>query len=319
MEASTSAGLLVDEAALEQAPNLDLSKFAFVVLSDPGELESDVARKFRAYVEKGGGVMVAAGINTARAGAIPVTAAKVSGGNMAQAAGEVDAQHPALVEVGRFDNVQFQRCVLVQPNASAKVLAKFADGSPLLIEERVGEGRVLTLATMLDNSNGDFPLHASYVPFVVQSGLYLAGASDIPSSVAVGTPATLRHTKSETTAADVVGPDGKHELGLADASKAMTFDLAQAGFYEVQSASGRRALLAVHADRRESDLTVIPDETLDLWRNTGGKAPVEKTTGGQKLTAPWSLWRYVLMLVLLAACVESVFASRYLKEEREAT
>jgi hypothetical protein len=134
----------------------------------------------------------------------------------------------------------------------------------------------------------------------------------------VGTPATLRYAKSETTAADVVGPDGKHELPLSDASKAMTYDLAAAGFYEVQSANGRRSLLAVHADRRESDLTTIPDETLDLWRNTGSKTPAEKTGKEMSSTSPWSLWRYVLLLVLIAACVESVFASRYLKEEREA-
>jgi hypothetical protein len=318
MESSSSAGLLVDQAPLEQASNIDLTKFVFVVLSDPGELESDVARKMQSYVEKGGGLFVAAGLDTTRSGAIPVTGEKVSPSNAAQAEGDVDTQHPALAEAGRFDNVEFLRSALVQPNAGAKVIAKFADGSPLLLEERVGEGRVLTLAAMLDSSNSDFPLHASYVPFVVQSGLYLAGASDVPSSVVVGSPATLRHTKSEMTAADVVGPTGKHELALSDASKAMTFSLTQAGFYEVQSASGRRSLMAVHADRRESDLTTIPDETLDLWRNTGSKTPVEKTAAGKSSVTPWSLWRYVLLLVLLAACVESVFATRYLKEQREA-
>jgi hypothetical protein len=318
LESSTNAGLFVDLAPLEQAPNLDLTKFVFVVLSDPGELESDVARKIRSYVEKGGGVLIAAGINTVRNGTVPITSERLSIGNGGQTAGEVDAQHPALAGTGRFENVRFIDSVRVQPNSSAKVLAKFADGAPLLLEERIGEGRVLTLAAMLDNSTNDFPLHASYVPFVVQSGLYLAGASDVLSSVVVGSPATLRHAKSETTAADVVGPDGKHELSLSDASRAMTFDLSQAGFYEVQSANGRRSLLAVHADRRESDLTTIPDETLDLWRNTGSVSPVRNTATGQTLTTPWSLWRYVLLLALLAACVESLFAVRYLKQEREA-
>jgi hypothetical protein len=317
MESSTSAGLLVDLAPLEQAANLDLNKFVFVVLSDPGDLETGLAHKLRAYVEKGGGLFIAAGIDTARNGVLPVTGAKVSGGNTAQGVGEVDAQHPALAEVGRFENVQFLSSLRVQANPAAKVIAKFADGSPLFLEERVGEGRVLSLAGMLDSSNSDFPLHASYLPFVVQSGLYLAGASDNPSSVLVGTPSVLRHSKTETSAADVIGPTGKHELPLGDAAKAMTFSLNQAGFYEVQSASGRRALMAVHADRRESDLTVIPDETLVLWRNTGSMAGADQTAATQSLSAPWSLWRYVLLLVLIAACVESVFASRYLKEERE--
>jgi hypothetical protein len=317
IESSMSAGLLVDLAPLEEVSNLDLSKFVFVVLSDPGELQSGVASKLRAYVTKGGGLFIAAGIDTARCGEIPLTGDKVSGNNMAQGAGEVDAQNPAMAEVGRFENVQFLSSLRVQPGEGAKVMAKFADGSPLFLEERVGEGRVLTFAGMLDNSNSDFPLHASYLPFVVQSGLYLAGASDNPSSVPVGTPVTLRHSRTEATAADVIGPTGKHELALGDAAKAMAFNLSEAGFYEVQSASGKRSLLAVHPDRRESNLTVIPEDTLVLWRNTGSIAPADQTAAAPVLTAPWSLWRYVLLLVLFAACVESVFASRYLKEERE--
>jgi hypothetical protein len=317
MESSTSAGLLVDLAPLEEVANLDLSKFVFVVLSDPGELQTAAAGKLRAYVTKGGGLFIAAGIDTARCGEIPLTGAKVSGNNMSQGVGEVDTQNPAVAEAGRFENVQFLSSLRVQPSVGAKLIAKFADGSPLFMEQRIGEGRVLTFAGMLDNSNSDFPLHASYLPFVVQSGLYLAGASDIPSSVLVGTPATLRHSRTETAAADVIGPTGKHELALGDAAGATTFNLSEAGFYEVQSANGRRSLLAVHPDRRESDLTTIPAETLILWRNTGSMAPADQTAAAQRSIAPWSLWRYVLLLVLIAACVESVFASRYLREERE--
>ena len=101
---------------------------------------------------------------------------------MAQGVGEVDAQNPAVAEAGRFENVQFLYQLAAAAACNAKVMAKFADGSPLFLEERIGEGRVLTFAGMLDNSTSDFPLHASYLPFVAQSGLYLAGASDNASS-----------------------------------------------------------------------------------------------------------------------------------------
>lgn len=318
MEASSNAGLLVDLAQMEQAQNIDLTKFVYVVLSDPGELGSGFAARLRSYVENGGGVLVASGLDTVRCGCLPITGERISGGNGSQAAGQVDEQHPALIGVGHFDNVQFLSTPRLTPNANARVLARFADASPLLMEDRVGEGRVLTFAAMLDTSASDFPLHASYVPFVVQTGLYLAGGSDVPSSVAVGTPALLRHGKSETTAADVIGPEGKHELSLSDASKAMSYNLDRAGFYEVHSATGRRSLLAVHADRRESDLATIPDETLELWRNTGSNAAAAKSAAGETAMAPWSLWRYVLLFALIAACVESLFASRYLKAQREA-
>jgi hypothetical protein len=113
----------------------------------------------------------------------------------------------------------------------------------------------------------------------------------------------------------VVGPDGKHELGIGEAAKALSFGLLKEGFYEVQRASGRRSLEAVHADRRESDLSQIPAETLDLWRNTGS-SQTAATGGVEQQTVPWSLWRYVLAVALAAAIVESIFATRYLKERQ---
>jgi hypothetical protein len=160
-------------------------------------------------------------------------------------------------------------------------------------------------------------LHTGFLPFVAQTGRFLAGAEDTPSSVVAGTAVTLRRTRDESTAADVVGPDGRHELSLAESTRALSFDLNQNGFYEVQRANGQRQLLAVHADRRESDLTAVPPETLDLWRNTGSTAVATKPGNVAAETRPWSLWRYVMILVLIAALVESLFASRYLRQERQ--
>jgi hypothetical protein len=155
----------------------------------------------------------------------------------------------------------------------------------------------------------------------VQTGAYLSGADDAVSSVAVGTPAKLRRTNAQATAADVIGPDGKHRLTLAEATRAMSYDLNRAGFYEVHPANGHRVLMAVNADRRESDLTQIPAETVALWRNTGKSADqpgtlTDKPETGQQ-TVRWSLWRYFLALVLIAAIIESVFSSRYLREGRQ--
>jgi hypothetical protein len=97
----------------------------------------------------------------------------------------------------------------------------------------------------------------------------------------------------------------------------MNFALLKDGFYEVQRADRRRLLVAVHADRRESDLRPVPGETLELWRNTGNNSAAAETVSEQRQTVPWSLWRYVMLLVLLAALVESIFARRYLKGERQ--
>jgi hypothetical protein len=77
-------------------------------------------------------------------------------------------------------------------------------------------------------------------------------------------------------------------------------------------------LMAVHADRRESDLRKVPNDTLELWRNTGSTAVEAKAGAPSTETRPFSLWRYFMAVVIVAALVESVFGSRYLKEAAQA-
>jgi hypothetical protein len=112
-------------------------------------------------------------------------------------------------------------------------------------------------------------------------------------------------------------PDGKHQLSLAESTSALSFDLDRQGFYEVQPANGPRQLVAVHTDRRESDLTKIPNDTLELWSHTGDGVATPNAATVQSQTRPWSLWRYVLLLAVAAALIESFFASGYLREAKQ--
>ena len=317
MESANDTGLIVDAEAVELAARDDLSKFAYVVLSDIGDPGDQLARALDDYVRRGGSVLIGLGEKSANYGRVPLVGDRFTDVHEMQGAGFVDSQHPALAGVTHFDNAQFADWMQFSSKPGARILAKLANGSALLIEESMGEGRLLIFASSLDNSMNDFPLHASYVPFVAQTGRYLAGGDETASSVVAGTPVALRRTREQGTAADIIGPDGRHELSISEGTQALTFDLPHAGFYEVQRADGRRLLMAVHADRRESDLTNIPAETLTLWRNTGNTAVEAQPATMERQTQAWSLWRYALLLVLAAALMESVFASRYLRQERQ--
>jgi len=60
-------------------------------------------------------------------------------------------------------------------------------------------------------------------------------------------------------------------------------------------AGGRREIVAVNPDRRESDLEAIPAETLELWRNTGGGAAAPRAGTGAGEPGGWSsggTWRW---------------------------
>jgi hypothetical protein len=108
-------------------------------------------------------------------------------------------------------------------------------------------------------------------------------------------------------------------LSLKEAASAQSFQVTRAGFYDVHRANGKQELVAVHPDRRESNLAVIAKEDLDLWRNTGkGVGPEPTGAPGDPQSHPRSLWRYALFVLLLIALTESLFAARYLSLEKDA-
>jgi hypothetical protein len=315
LDASPETGLRVQPESMGQVSDLDLSQYALVVLNNPRDLSEQATQRLTDYLTKGGSLLIAVGPATAQSGVVPIAGNQLSPTARVQGAAETVAD-PLLA--GTFDNVQFVATPHIDTKPTERILARFADGSPLLIEQTHGEGRLLIFASTLDNSTSDFPIHASFLPFVDATSSYLSGAGINPSSMVVGGAITLRQSKNQSATADVIGPDGKHEIPLSDATRIMTFNPPREGFYEVHPASGKHLLVAAHADRRESNLTKVPADTLILWRNTSRGSAVASESGPAVTKVPFSLWRYILALVLIAAVMESIFATRYLSEERQA-
>jgi hypothetical protein len=318
IESASQIGLNVQAVPIQATGGEELSKYAFVVMADIGKLDSAVERQLTEYLHRGGSLLVLAGPRAALAGRVPILGWKAERVIETQGAGFLDASHPALRNFGSLPNVQFFESTRFTPAADARILMKLTDGSPLLTETRVGEGRVLIFASTFDNLTSDFPLHQLFLPFVAQLANYLGGEDTSDFSIATGTPLELRQSARGGTAVDVIGPDGHHRLSLSQAAAASSFEPSETGFYEIHRANGQRALVAAHTDRRESDLTTASPEALEIWRHTG-RSEQSATTGGQtKLEQPRNLWRLAMVLVLLFALAESIFASRYLKEERQA-
>jgi len=325
LESVSEAGFILEPLAVEQAGNQSLSKYAFVVLSDVGAMPAGLENSLREYVRGGGAVLIALGTHSAALTHVPVSGETILGSSYASLNGSrfetaiaVDAEHPALRRANKLDGVQFYQAIRVDPGQS-HVIARLTNQAPLLYEKQIGEGRVLVFTSTFDNIANDLPLHASFVPFVEETARYLGGQQDRSTNVAVDSYVELRSAKERGAAIDVIDPDGSHPLSLKDATTAQTFQVTREGFYSINRANGRQEMVAVHADRRESDLTMIPQETLQLWKNTGlgPETPAGDGAGGQTQARPWSLWRYALLLVLITAIIESVLASRYLSVEKE--
>jgi hypothetical protein len=85
-----------------------------------------------------------------------------------------------------------------------------------------------------------------------------------------------------------------------------------AGFYDVKRPNGRHELVAVNADRHESDLDVIAADTLTLWQNTAQGQPNAVSGGGAEAPKPVEFWWWVLVAVLALAVAESLLGNRHL-------
>jgi len=201
----------------------------------------------------------------------------------------------------------------------ARVAVRLTDQMPVLLEKKIGEGNVLLFTSGLDNLTNDFPLHPIFVPFVEQTARYLSGTQNRSGARVVDSFLELRSSKEQSVSVEVIDPDGHRPLSLKEASSAQTYQLTRAGFYELQLANGRHDVIGVNPDRRESSLEVIPDETLALWRGNpaGGTTPDAAATQTREQTEPFSVWWYIMILVLAAAVAESLVADQYLGIQRQ--
>jgi hypothetical protein len=313
----------MDPATPDQAANLSPAKYAFVALSDVGAVPAAFENQLREYVRGGGSVLVSLGHMSAARARVPVTDDRIEEtryagreGERFQTAAWLDRSHPSILKDDRWDDVKFYQAVRVAPG-NARVAARLSDQTPLLMDHQMGEGHVLVFASTFDNVANDFPLHASFVPFIQQTARYLGRLDDGPASVPVGSFEELRDSKEKGSAVEVVDPKGGRVLSLAEATEAQNIQFTLAGFYEIHRPNRADDLVAVNADRHESDLTPAPAETLALWRNTaqGSSEGGAAAAGEQK---PLSLWWYVMLVVLALAVAESLLGNQHLSVDKEA-
>jgi hypothetical protein len=316
-----------ESLTVDRAANTSLSKYSFVVLSDVASLPSQFENDLIRYVREGGGILIAAGTSTGHRARVPVLGDNILGTHDYSrddarflTVGDIDASHPSMANSERWAGAKFYYAVAVDPS-DARVVVKLTDQTPLLLDKKIGEGHALLLASGLDDLTNDLPVQPIFVPFVKQTALYLSGTADRSGSQVVDSFLQLRTSKEQAVSVEIVDPAGRRPLSLEEASTAESYQLTSSGFYDVRLANGRRDLVAVNPDRRESNLEIVPDDDLALWRGNSGAGSQQvqaAATGSQSEPAkPRSLWWYAMALVLLAAIAESVVAGRYLAVQRE--
>jgi hypothetical protein len=310
----------LQESSFAQAATSSLERFAFIVVNEPASLPRGLEDALRRYVEHGGSLLVILG--PASTGRVPVADLSVNdggggAGDISHEVAHVDATHPALRSSTRWDAVRFYRAESVQAG-SARVLMSLDDGRPLLLERALGEGRVMVLASALNNIESDLPVHPVFIPFVQQTAGYLGRVETATGNYTVGAFYDLHAADSQADSpVEVTGPRKERVLSLSESTRTRSLALEHEGFYDIRRQNGRHEMAAVNPDRRESDFTILPAETLQLWRNTGKGSPGvqnEMESGDRKN----ELWWWVLLAALAVAVAESLLGNRHL-EMKEGT
>lgn len=294
-----------------------LERFDWVAIDDLGMVNATLATALADYVSKGGALFAAVGERAAAADTLPVTGHRTGRAEASAREGQpftvgrIDGAHPLLAATDGWRGISVTRILPIEPAADDRVLIALEDGRPLLIEKPLGQGRILLLASSLDNTWNDLPVNPVFVSFVAETARYLSGEQSVSRQQIAGSSLPL--ALSGASSGQIVDPSGQTVLSLADTRRALDVTLRQTGFYQVYT-PGRETLIAVNPDPRESDLSPMTAEQLARWTAAATVAPAQAVAAAQNFEQPppLELWRYLAVLLVLVVLAESLLGNRYL-------
>lgn len=124
---------------------------------------------------------------------------------------------------GVFARVRFGRVMAIEPELpeGARVVLRYSDGRPALLERAFGQGRVALFTSTLDDDWTDFPLRGVFVPTLHELVRDLAGQSNAPARrvVEVGEPVRLPAPPGPGRLW-IVRPDGREVAAPGEAAAA---------------------------------------------------------------------------------------------------
>ena len=181
-----------------QAANVNVPKYAFVILSDPGPLPEKLEDALEKYVQDGGSVLMTLGKNATPGRHLPLADLQVMGLHTIVPDRE---SHPDR-GLGRYflsrrfrarrtgaawSSIRRPNCNLPQASPDTRVAAtavgRLAACSSI---GKIGEGHALVFTSALDNIANNLPLEPVWLPFLDQTTHEMGGIGTAPGNYKVG-------------------------------------------------------------------------------------------------------------------------------------
>ena len=312
-----------------------LDAYQVIVLCNVAALPDAFVAKLQNYLRGGGGLLIFGGdrlqadhynAKLAQILQTPIRDKKQGLEASGEKIGKLELTHPALQSLS--DNLLQESIKSARVwgysrvSASGKsVLMSLANGDPLLIEHKVGSGRVMFITTTADRDWSDLPVKTAYLPMIHSLTNYLAGGKRglLDGGISVGdvkeislppgyVGKTIRITKPNKQPAEVVmsAAQDRASGSFEDNDVSGIYQLALTGGNQE---SGTPRLYAVNPPFLESRLEEISERELQakLSPVRADVVPIETLRQGgtrRDLALP------LLGLLLATLLLEGWFAQR---------
>jgi hypothetical protein len=278
-----------------------LARHAVVLLLSTRGLEPRGRETLASYVAAGGGLLVAAGpdvdgdvvADVLGAGArLQILSDKERVGvdrsrsaATAWTLAPADLRHPIFrafgAEVASLGLIRFRTAARIG-GSECQTLAKFTSGDAAVIDCMAGDGHAIVVASDLNNQWNDFPLRASFVPFVHETVRYLSTSSDRDGEYVVGdVPAGVPPVPGVVSAPSTGG------------------------------SNIRVRKVVVNVDSRESDPSRISADEFQAavtHLKNAGATETRASVTGQESTQ--HVWQFLLASMIAILAVEGIVAAR---------
>jgi hypothetical protein len=316
-----------------QLASVRLGDFDAVFLVDVPEFVAPISETLGDYVRRGGSLVLFPGPQTqvdSYNGALgAVTAAKLGPSQSGTFTLSAENLDPSLLQIWKdasasvLGAAHVTRRFPVHVADDSRVLMRYSDHSPALIERSVGQGRVALFNSTANTAWNDLPLHAElFVPLVQQLLASTLSHQDEDLNIRVGQH-FIWHPASELIGreATIVPPKGAQStpqtrsIALVGARPTLDFaETSSAGAYDViVSDPPAHVKFATQADPEESDPQPLTAQQKEELSKVAQVTDASNVSGGGVFDdrAGRELWLPLALLAIALACVETVASERF--------
>ncbi|MGQ0793217.1 MAG: BatA domain-containing protein [Deltaproteobacteria bacterium] len=277
-----------------------LDKYNFVILANVSDITPQKAQELGEFVAQGGATLIFAGervraevYNALLGDILPAqfVGEVREGSYFLSAEGEAFSAEVA----GKLPQAGVEKFFKLAPAPESRTMIRVEDGSPILVEKKIGRGRAFVFASTADRAWNGFALCGAFLPAIKEILDLVQSSEGGGRNFTVGDLVKIEFS-GVAEAASVKSPAGEEFAVGADNP---IFDKTLSpGIYSVNFDGGGYSF-AVNVDARESNLDKI---------NLG--KPAEKSPrGGGKARATRELWGYFLWAAVVLLIAESAVRS----------